>query len=190
MKSIDIGAKVSVIYIPNAVDQADHFFEKLRDELDWVKMDNTPRREYYCNIFGKPYAYKTFSGPRTYLPQPWTPELHALREISEKIVGCTQEVLFLNRYDDNRDQLGWHADDSDEMDDARPITIISLGAERKIMFCPKDNKANVTSLLLGHGSVCVMPPGMQDTHMHRIPKSGDSRLGGRISLTFRGYVNV
>lgn len=88
------------------------------------------------------------------------------------------------------------------MDDGRPIGIISLGVERDILFRPKDLDSHVeepvesvwgvnvepTRLTLGHGSLCLMAPGMQDTWEHRIPKS--SRIcGERISLTFRGYVH-
>ena len=40
---------------------------------------------------------------------------------------------------------------------------------------------------LGHGSLRVMEAGMQDIHVHRIPKA-DRVVGPRISLTFRGYV--
>ncbi len=46
----------------------------------------------------------------------------------------------------------------------------------------------ITKLKLGHGSLCLMQPGMQDTHQHRIPKAG-FQCGERISLTFRGYVS-
>ncbi len=37
------------------------------------------------------------------------------------------------------------------------------------------------------GSLFIMPPGMQHTHEHRIPK-GDRAMGGRISLTFRRFL--
>lgn len=186
---IDVGRGTSVTYIPNAVVDRDSYFKNLMETLDWVKVDSTPRKEYYCSLHGKPYTYGTGRGVRTYLPQPWTPVLNILRVLSEAHSECTQEVLFLNRYDDCRDQLGWHADDSPEMDDARPITIITFGAERDIMFRPNDKRDQITRLKLGHGSICIMPAGMQDTHMHRIPKSDNVKIGPRISLTFRGYVN-
>jgi alkylated DNA repair dioxygenase AlkB len=100
------------------------------------------------------------------------------------------------------------------MDDARPIAIISLGVERDIMFrqilsptCSccrakrdeshkmscyvrdswKTNFTQIEKQKLGHGSLCLMAPGMQDTWQHRIPKAG-FQCGERISLTFRGYI--
>ena len=45
------------------------------------------------------------------------------------------------------------------------------------------------TLRLGHGSLCLMAPGMQDTWQHRIPKAS-FQCGERISLTFRGYVDI
>jgi alkylated DNA repair dioxygenase AlkB len=189
-KSIDVGGDTSVIYIPGAIRDPDWYFSELMENLEWVQMGNTPRKEYYCSLHGKPYTYGSGRGVRTYNPQPWVPALSVLRGLSEHFSLAKQEVLFLNRYEDCRDQLGWHADDSPEMDDERPITIITLGAERDIMFRPNGNRDHVTRLKLEHGSICIMPPGMQDTHMHRIPKSDNVKIGPRISLTFRGYVNV
>jgi alkylated DNA repair dioxygenase AlkB len=96
------------------------------------------------------------------------------------------DVVFLNGYKDQSDQLGWHADDSPEMDDNRSIAIISLGAEREIWF-RKNGETLIHKLLLENGSVCLMLPGMQDTHQHRIPKANHA-VGKRISLTFRGTI--
>lgn len=81
-------------------------------------------------------------------------------------------------------------DDSPEMCDKRPIAIISLGAERDIMFCEQSRVKDVpshTRLRLQHGSLCLMAAGMQDTHFHRITKAG-FECGPRFSLTYRGYV--
>ncbi len=75
------------------------------------------------------------------------------------------------------------------MDDNRPIAIVSLGAEREIYFCPIGNTAEITKLKLANGSICVMPAGMQDTHLHKIPKAGFD-CGPRVSLTFRGYAGA
>jgi alkylated DNA repair dioxygenase AlkB len=73
------------------------------------------------------------------------------------------------------------------MDDKRPIATISLGVEREIWFRP-NNSTDITKVLLGNGSLCLMLPGMQETHQHRIPKA-PFHCGERISLTFRGYIN-
>lgn len=45
----------------------------------------------------------------------------------------------------------------------------------------------IEKLTLNSGSLCLMLPGMQHTHQHRIPKAGRV-VGTRVSLTFRGLL--
>src|ERR1700757_697613 len=178
---------VPIEYIPNAVLHPEELFQSLWNELDWVRHDKVPRREYYYNELGVPYTYGTPPYDRTYQAQPLHKDIDYIRIAAESAAHCQLEVCFLNGYEDGQDQLGWHADNSPEMDDRKPFIIVSLGAEREIWFQDNDKTEEVTKLRLGHGSICVMKPGMQDTHKHRIPKS-DRECGPRISLTFRGYV--
>ncbi|KVP96866.1 hypothetical protein WJ97_13505 [Burkholderia ubonensis] len=175
-----------VNYRPGFVANPNTIFDALWNELAWERRGSTPRREFYCNEAGVPYVYGSGAGEREYLPNAWHPALAALKSAVEAELGTRFEVAFLNGYEDARDSLGWHADDSDSMDDARPIAIVTLGAEREIWFCPNTDRTDITKLMLGNGSLCVMAPGMQDTHLHRIPKAG-FECGPRISITFRGY---
>jgi alkylated DNA repair dioxygenase AlkB len=106
-------------------------------------------------------------------------------------------VCFLNRYDHQKHQLNWHSDSSPEMDTTHPIAVVSFGVEREIWFRAKGADGEVLPGVtppeerqkLGHGSLFVMPPFYQDTHMHRIPRC-DHECGIRISLTFRKWKNV
>jgi alkylated DNA repair dioxygenase AlkB len=164
-------------------------FESLM-RLDWIQHEKVPRKEYYVNKYNVPYTYGRGAGVRTYQPQKWTVMLIAIQAYVEFYTQTEYDVCFLNRYDDNRDQLGWHSDDSPEMDDTKPIAIVSFGAEREIWFQPIDVEKRLITpdkVKLENGSICIMPPGMQDTHQHRIPKASWV-CGPRISLTFRGYV--
>ena len=180
---------VPITYFPNWISDPDKLFEELK-ALDWVRIGNTPRSEYYVNVHNVPYTYGREPYSRTYHPQELTPAIQTLMLNLTLLNNENMDVCFLNRYHDGKDQLGWHADDSPEMDDERNIAIVSVGAEREIWFCPKDDRSQVSKLRLEHGSLCLMAPGMQDTHLHRIPKAGDLRgEGERISLTFRGYVH-
>lgn len=183
--------KAPIKYIERFVPNADEAFRALRDELEWERRDDAPRSEYYCNDTPKPYIYGRGRGRRQYDPRPYHPVILAIRADLEKLTGAVLDVCFLNRYLNQSDQLGWHADDSPEMDDARPIGVVSLGVERDIMFRPIviGNEMMTERLKLGHGSLCLMPPGMQDAWHHRIPKAS-FQCGERISLTFRGYVEV
>lgn len=166
-------------------------FERLWNELAWERRGSTPRREYYCNELPIPYVYGTGAGVREYLPQPWHPIIADIKEQAEGYIGTRFEVAFLNGYENSKDQLGWHSDDSDSMDDNRPIAIVTLGAVREFWVRPKDPveqaKISVFRERLAHGSIMVMGPGMQDTHQHRIPKA-DHECGPRISITLRGLV--
>lgn len=183
-------------YIPNFVSDPDTALQRLSTELDWERRSDAPRSEYYCNDTIEPYTYGKGRGRRTYEVRPWHETILAIRYALEAKCACTFDTCFLNRYLDQRDHLGWHADDSPEMDDARPIVSVSLGAEREIWIRPKralsalppeqaDNA--IQKFKLGCGSAFIMPPSFQDLFMHSIPKASFV-CGERISLTFRGYL--
>jgi alkylated DNA repair dioxygenase AlkB len=194
-----------VIYLPKFVPNPDEAFASLKQELAWERRDYTPRSEYYCNDSPRPYDYGRGAGRRRYHPSPYHPVILTIRKDLEARTGAVLDVCFLNMYLDQSDQLGWHADDSPEMDDARPIVTVSLGVEREIWFRPKRIRVDgrevrpvptpgidvdaVEKLKLEHGSAAIMASGMQDNWEHRIPKAG-FQCGVRISLTFRGYVEV
>ena len=176
-----------LIYKERFIENADSVLETLTNDLEWVRHGKTPRMEYYTNDIGVSYTYGMKEYAREYLPQPKHKLISDIELKLREECGVPFEVCFLNRYEDQSDHLGWHSDDSPEMDDNRPICIISLGVEREIWFKPiGGTNDDVTKLKLGHGSLCIMPAGFQDTHMHRIPKAS-FMCGRRISLTYRGY---
>lgn len=179
--------KPPITYIPNFIENPEDCLKKLQEDLAWERREGTPRLEYYINKIPNPYTYGSGRGVRTYEPKPTHAIVEKILGKLKKLTGFDLEVCFLNRYLNQSDHLGWHADDSPEMDDSRPIAIISLGVAREIWFCPQDNKNQVVKVLLEPGSLCLMAPGMQDKFFHRIPKAGFI-CGERISLTFRGYL--
>lgn len=184
-----------VTYEPNFVTDPDTAFKRLREELDWQQRGNTPRLEYYWNRYPVPYTYGSGRGVRTYDPQPQHPVIADILSQLKARTGIDYDVCFLNLYPDQSNHLGWHADDSPEMDDSKAIAVVSLGVAREIWFREKLSlplaeippTREVEKLTLGHGSLALMSAGMQDTHEHRIPKAG-FLCGARISLTCRGYV--
>ena len=98
-------------------------------------------------------------------------------------------ACFLNRYDTEKQHLGWHADDFEAMDPEAPIAVMSFGAEREIWVKPFGESGLVPKeqrILLPEGSLFIMPPHYQETHLHRIPKHGQP-CGPRTSLTFRAF---
>lgn len=185
---LELDPNILFTYQTGFVENPDQVFKDLCEQIDWEHRE-TARSEYFSSDFPDPYSYGNGDGRRTYLPRPYHPHVLAIREKLEKETGFVYEVCFLNYYKDGHDFLGWHADDSPEMDDARPIVTLSLGAEREIWFCPQEDKNDKTVMKLAHGSICVMHPGVQDTHFHRIPKASFI-CGPRISLVFRGYIRA
>jgi alkylated DNA repair dioxygenase AlkB len=200
-----------VVYIPKLVPNPDEAFARLRDELQWERRQDVPRSEYYCNDTPLPYVYGRDRGRRLYEPRPYHPIILDIRQRLEAVTKGPLDVCFLNMYLDQSDHLGWHSDDSPEMDDERAVVSVSLGVEREIWFRTRPVPGlrggdgdhvildqdpatmrlvpSIEKLLLQHGSAAIMQPGMQDTHQHRIPKAS-FQCGVRISLTFRGYVHV
>lgn len=177
------------IYIKNFVTNPNEVFKRLYENLAWVRHGKTPRKEYYCNDHNVPYTYGSGAFARTYLRSEYTADILEIRKNLEEELNSVLDVCFLNCYEDFSDHLGWHADDSPEMDMERPIVSVSLGSERYIWYKEIADKEGTTlkKVLLENGSAFIMPAGMQRTHLHRIPKS-DRPCGPRISLTFRGYV--
>lgn len=205
------------IYVPNYHPFPSAVMSKLL-ELEWLEVTDA-RREYFMSDVPRSYIYGKGVGQREYQSNPYTSIVGEIldelnhtwyapagdekdegdddnkyrpgkyRTVKEKLVR-QYNVCFLNRYDHQRHQLGWHADDSPTMDRNHPIAVISFGAEREIWWKPQAEKG-VTPLnqrqLLQDGSLFVMPGGFQDTHFHRIPKC-DRACGIRISLTFRRYL--
>lgn len=146
------------------------------------------RREYYCNdIPTATYTYGTGKGERTYIPMPYVQAITDIKQLVQVEFNTVFEAVVLNGYADEKDSLGWHADDSPTMDDMRPIVVVSLGAERNIFTRPNAYTSCITSHRLASGSAFMMPIGYQDLYQHRIPKH-DRPCGKRVSLTFRGYV--
>lgn len=165
------------------------FVDALADEA-WAGFPwedrSMARRECFFSSIGKPYTYGSGDGMRTYYPKAAPAMMDHLTKAAEEALGCKFELCFANGYAGARQALGWHADDSDEIDDGRPIAVMSLGAAREIWTKPKGGDAStVEKILLPSGSLFVMKPGMQDTHVHKIPKH-DRECGFRVSLTWRG----
>ncbi len=194
-----------VTYDPNFLHHsADGMFAHLWTDLPWESREGAPRRECWLNPYGQPYTYGSGEHARTYEAHPLT----GVADDAATVVGWVMQRLnamhgasfdccFVNGYAHGRQHLGWHADDSPEMDMDHPIAVVSLGAEREIWFrevfrVREDMRPGMAgpheAQLLHHGSLLLMHAGMQRTWQHRIPKSPVADCGPRLSLTFRRLV--
>lgn len=180
------------IYIKNFLDtnQADLIFNSLL-KLDWIKATEAREEYFMYKDNSLNYTYGNGLHKRTYKSSPFTKEIKDLMNLLNSTYNRSYDVCFLNKYNNQKNQLGWHADDSPEMDSNHPILVLSLGAEREIWHKLKDYKGEVpkeNKTLLENGSIYIMPSGFQLDHFHKIPKA-DREVGIRISLTFRKYKN-
>lgn len=175
---------IPIIYKADAFTSLTEYFDKYWEGLPWENR-GAPRMEAFVSKDAPvDYTYGNSTYARTYASSAIPEFMLGLWKEAEIFAGCEFELCFCNGYVDERNHLGWHADDSDSVDDDRPILVISIGAERDIMF--RDRECNfVERLKLENGSGLIMKAGMQDTHDHRIPKV-DRKTGPRISFTFRG----
>lgn len=165
---------------------------ELWSSMPWVPTVNVPRRECWMNDYALPYTYGSGDFARTYQPAPvWHGMVDALRDYINIVTNGAFDCCFVNGYEHGRQHLGWHADDSPEMDHNHPIAVVSYGAAREIWFRCRDAAGLWTeprSQLLENGSLLIMKAGMQRNWQHRIPKSSKADCGPRISLTFRKLV--
>lgn len=132
---------------------------------------------------GDPQARYRYSGAE-FVPHPWPPSLQGMRErLQDDGFGRFNSVL-LNRYRGGGDYMGWHSDDEPELGPAPVIASLSLGAARRFLLRRRDDTAEKTEYLLGHGDLLVMAGHTQRYYQHALPKMARVQ-GERINLTFR-----
>lgn len=137
---------------------------------------------------GDRHCVYRYSG-RYFTPQPWTPELLALRQQLRAQLGIDFNSVLVNYYRDGSDSMGWHADDEPELGPSRDkvvIASVSLGEPRRFALRTKpwaNNKARYT-FELGDGNLLVMGGTTQQHFQHQIAKTRRP-CGPRLNLTFR-----
>lgn len=164
-------------------------FKRLHDEVDWLA--ETPvRLESFMSYASLEYTYGSGRGERTYSSTEFHPLVETIMNKINHERGRKYNVCFLNLYLDETNHLGWHSDDSPEMDSEHAIGVVSFGQDREIWWREIGTKGIVPAenrRLLGSGSLFEMPPGFQERYEHRIPKGSYVGMTPRISLTFRRY---
>lgn len=171
--------------------------------LPWENREGAPRRECWFNPYDLPYTYGGGEFARTYRPHGFDSMagmmIQSMISLLNHQYAASFDCCFVNGYAHGRQHLGWHADDSPEMDHEHPIAVVSLGAEREIWLrkaalpAPSSEAlepgvGDIHRMPLGHGSLLLMHAGMQREWQHRIPKSPVADCGPWISLTFRKLV--
>jgi alkylated DNA repair dioxygenase AlkB len=140
-----------------------------------------PRLECIYGDAGCDYLY---SNSVFLKPLWWTEALSSLRDRITTLTGYKFRIVIGNQYRSDQDSIGWHADNESSMGLNPAIASISLGSCRKFQIKPRDGKP--TDFWLEHGSLLVMHPGCQSTHLHQVPKT-NKVVSTRINLTFRPH---
>lgn len=185
--------KIEPIYLPvnsGLSRVTDSILDEVKN-LDWLT-ERSARKEYFMSTKDREYSYgNRHEGDTNYRSKPFTFLVHEFMEFLNETRNAEFNVCFLNRYENEQQHLGWHADEFPGMREDQSIAVLSLGAEREIWWKEKSFKGVIPSenkQLLEHGSVWIMPAGFQDVYFHKIPKHGQP-CGMRISLTFRSFVD-
>jgi len=153
-----------------AQDFADAALTALLAELPWERRISrmygkdmpVPRMEVWVADYAYTYSH------REYQPTSWTPMLVALKAKVEIAAHDKFNSVLVNRYENEKDSVGWHADNEPEMSQEHSIASLSLGATRSFEM-RKDN-GPIQRVDLEHGSLLVMRAGMQRNWTHQLLK--------------------
>ena len=160
--------------------------------INWEEREDAPRKEIFMANEELSYTYGMGRGIRTYDSVPMIPFVKDVMDKINSDYNYNLDICFLNYYKNEKMWLGWHSDDSPEIDQTEPIAVVSIGAERDIWVKTKDYKGVIPDewrFNLKSGSLFMMLAGFQDNHLHKIPK-WDKKCDWRISLTFRKYKKI
>lgn len=105
--------------------------------LPWITK-RTARHEYFMSEVQRDYSYGNRGlGSETYKSEPFSPHVSHLMKSLNRDLETELNVCFLNKYDDQHQHLGWHADEFPGMREDQPILVVSFGAEREIWLKDK-----------------------------------------------------
>jgi len=177
-------------YYPNFfnTEKADELFKKLIEETHWQQDNITifgkthlqPRLTALYGNEGKPYSYSNI----VMHPHQWNSLLTFIKEKIEETCNHSFTTVLINRYRNEKDSNGWHADNEKELGRNPIIASVSFGEERIFQLKHNTNKDAKLSLTLKHGSLLLMKEGSQIHYKHQIPKASNQKKE-RINLTFR-----
>ncbi|MDF5713986.1 MAG: alpha-ketoglutarate-dependent dioxygenase AlkB [Rhizonema sp. NSF051] len=180
-----------VTYYPNflTIEEANELYQHC-EQLEWQqnqikivgKIMSVPRLECFYGDKGCEYLY---SKSVLLKPLPWTEKLAQLRDRIITMTGYKFNIVLGNQYRNGQDSVGWHADNESSMGVEPAIASLSLGSVRKFQIKPIGGKP--TDFWLEHGSLLIMHPRCQSTHLHQVPKT-KKMVSTRINLTFRPHV--
>jgi alkylated DNA repair dioxygenase AlkB len=196
MDLFNTDSKANLLPYDGTVNYYGKIFDHQKEQyyLDYL-LQEIPWKHDEAFIFGKHFVTKrkvawygdanfsyTYSNI-TKVALSWTPELLALKNLSEELTGTTYNSCLLNLYHDGEEGMAYHSDDEKALGENTTIASLSFGAERRFLFKHKTTKQKVT-LLLESGSLLVMKDTTQANWLHRLPPTKLVKRP-RVNLTFR-----
>lgn len=176
-----------LIYKENYIVTPDAIYSALLNDVEWLS-EQARRKEAFMARETTNYKYEeNRADAPVYTSTPYHNLVLVIQDVINNNFNCDMDLCFLNYYEDQKQALGWHSDDSPVIDHSQPIVVVSFGEVRQLWIRPIGFKGEIPKewkFTLGDGSVFFMPAGFQQAFQHKIPK-GDRDMGGRISLTFR-----
>jgi alkylated DNA repair dioxygenase AlkB len=156
-------------------DIATSLFDALCREITWD--ERMKARKTAC--FGKTYDDSGID----YEVVPMHPLLEPLCAAIERELGFRPTNCLANYYESGRSTMGFHSDATHNLAEGTGVAIVSLGAERELVFRNKADHAQVIRYSLPHGSLLYMTQLTQAHWAHAMKKTNTT--DARISLTFR-----
>ncbi len=114
---------------------------------------------------------------------PMHPLLEPLCNAIERELGFRPTNCLANYYESGRSTMRFHSDATHNLAERTGIAIVSLGAERELIFRKKANHSLMVRYPLPHGSLLYMTQLTQVHWAHALKKTDTD--DARISLTFR-----
>lgn len=162
-----------------SIDYADKYFTIFCETIPLEKKGHEGR---LTALYGDAKEY-TYALNKSAIPTYWTKELLELKEMVEKFTGFTYNVCLINFYENGKGKFNFHSD-KEEIGNPTPISVISLGAERKFYFRSQIDSDDKISVILENGSLLLMDSITHEKYLHSLPPDNSVKTP-RMSLTFR-----
>lgn len=177
--SIGLGM-ADFLFISDFLNDPARLYTELESEVVWDERMKARKTA----SFGVPYNYSQITYEFTPFPESLRP---LLRQV-EMAVGFRPNNCLLNFYPDGQSSMGFHSDTATGRTENTGVAIVSLGAEREMLFKAKDDDSDLSRRMLNAGSLIYLDDKTQKSWLHAIPKTDNA--GGRISLSFRSIMDA
>lgn len=171
-------AQGGIRYWPGVIDPgtARHWFDVLRDGADWQAL----RRPMYDRVVDVPRLLAAYALDD--LPQRLP--LQAMLARVQALAPAPYTNAGLNLYRDGHDSVAMHGDKLHSLAHGHAVTLVSLGAPRRMLIRARGGDRRTIAVDLQPGSVLRMSHAAQSSHEHGIPKTR-AAVGPRMSIVFR-----